>query len=164
MTDFVSFKSKNDNLLMNYEHTQSRFIPLWCLIFFVVSMICLVNDTFFYIVEICKFGVFLLEMMIIRRDQEEFDGGDAGFIRFIRTLHPEDLYEMIDERMEVTETTLNQVKQVLSLGLMCIAIDQSNSEQPSLAQIFNTLSRAYNANQKVFHGNRVKGHKHIQFR
>lgn len=105
-------------------------------------------------------------MILSRRVQEEFDGGDIGFIRYMRTLHPEDLQQMIDERMDVTETTSHQVKQALSVGLLCI--DQSNSEQPSLALIFNAVSRAYkaslvlpSANHRILH--RVKGHKRVQF-
>ena len=117
----------------------------------------------------CKFGVFLLEMILNKSVQEDFDGDDAGFVSYMRTLHLANLQKMIDERINVTETTLHQVKQALSLGLMCI--DQSNKEQPSLAQIFNIVSKAYkanlvlpSANHKTFHGDKVKGHKRVQFR
>ena len=87
--------------------------------------------------------------------QEQFDGGDAGFIRYLRTLNPADLQQKIDERMEVTETNFHQVKQALSIGLMCI--DQSNSEKPSLGMIFNTIARGYkaslvSANHRISHG------------
>ncbi|XP_027348414.1 putative cysteine-rich receptor-like protein kinase 35 [Abrus precatorius] len=112
--------------------------------------------------KIFKFGVFILEMILNRKIQEEFDVGDSGFIRYMRTLSPIDLQQIIDETMEVTETSLHQVKQVLSLGLMCI--DQSNNEQPSLALIFKTIARAYktsfvlpSANHRLFHGDRFKG-------
>jgi hypothetical protein len=121
------------------------------------------------ILEICKFGVFLLEMILNKRIQEEFDGNDAGFIIYMRTLHHAELQQMIDERMDLNETTLHQVKQALSLGLMCI--DQSNNEYPSLAHIFNVVSKAHKANlvltssnHKTFHGDKVKGHKRVQFR
>ncbi|CAJ2677989.1 unnamed protein product [Trifolium pratense] len=105
--------------------------------------------------KICKFGVFLLEMILNKSIKEEFDGNDAGFLSYMRTLHHAELQHMIDERMDLNETTLHQVKQALSLGLMCI--DQSNNEHPSLAQIFNIVSKAYKANL-------VKGHKRVQFR
>lgn len=97
--------------------------------------------------------------------QEQFDGGDAGFIRYLRTLNPADLQQKIDERMEVTETNFHQVKQALSIGLMCI--DQSNSEKPSLGMIFNTIARGYkaslvSANHRISHGEKFKGHMHVQ--
>ncbi|KAK7363235.1 hypothetical protein VNO77_05369 [Canavalia gladiata] len=116
--------------------------------------------------KICKFGVFLLQMILSKRIQEEFDEGDAVFIRYLRTLDSADLQHMIDERMEVTETTFHQVKQVLSLGLKCI--HQSKSEQPNLALIFNTIAKAYKAtfvlpssNNRIFHGDRLKGHTRV---
>ncbi|KAL3002847.1 hypothetical protein AAZX31_08G076800 [Glycine max] len=100
-----------------------------------------------------------------RKVQEQFDGGDAGFIRYLRTLNPADLQQKIDERMEVTETNFHQVKQALSIGLMCI--DQSNSEKPSLGMIFNTIARGYkaslvSANHRISHGEKFKGHMHVQ--
>nr|KYP47938.1 LRR receptor-like serine/threonine-protein kinase GSO1 [Cajanus cajan] len=115
--------------------------------------------------KIYRVGVFLLEMILNRKVKEEFDEGHAGFIRYMRTLNPEDLQQKIDERMEVTETNFHQVKQVLSLGLMCI--DQSNNEKPSFAMIFNTIARAYKAtlvsvNHRIFHGEKFKGHVHVQ--
>ncbi|RZC12155.1 Receptor-like serine/threonine-protein kinase ALE2 [Glycine soja] len=111
--------------------------------------------------KIHGFGVFLLEMILSRKVQEEFDGGDAGFIRFMRTLNLADLKQMIDERMKVTETIFHQVKQALSLGLMCI--DQSNSDKPSLAMIFNTIARAYKASHALPSANhRFKRHMPVQ--
>lgn len=108
-------------------------------------------------------------MILNKSVQEDFDGDDAGFISYMRTLRLSEMQQMVDERINVTETTLHQVKQALSLGLMCI--DQSSKEQPSLAQIFNIVSKAYksnlvlpSANHKTFHGDKVMGHKHFQFR
>ena len=108
-------------------------------------------------------------MILNRRAQEEFDGGESGFIKYMRTLHPAELQQMIDERMEVTETTFHQVKQALSLALMCI--DQSSSEQPTLALIFNSIARAskaslvlLSANHGRFHGDRFKGHNCVPSR
>ncbi|KAG4999589.1 hypothetical protein JHK87_020661 [Glycine soja] len=51
------------------------------------------------------------------------------------------------------------------LGLMCI--DQSNSEKPSLGMIFNTIARGYkaslvSANHRISHGEKFKGHMHVQ--
>jgi hypothetical protein len=75
---------------------------------------------------------------------------------------------MIDERMDLNQTTLHEIKQALSLGLMCI--DQSNNEHraPSLAHILNILSKANpvltSTNHKTFHGDKVKGHKRVQFK
>ncbi|CAI8617814.1 unnamed protein product [Vicia faba] len=118
--------------------------------------------------KICKFGIFLLEMILNKRVQDDFDGNDDGFISYMRTLHPPDMHKMIDERMDVTETALHHVKQVLSLGLMCI--DQSNNEKlPSFAHIYNIVSKAYKDSlvlpyHKTTHGDRVKGHKRVQFK
>ncbi|KAK7319336.1 hypothetical protein RJT34_04055 [Clitoria ternatea] len=121
--------------------------------------------------KICKFGVLLLEMILNKGVQAEFGGSDnGGFIRYMRSLNLADLQQMIDEKMEVTEASYyNQVKQALSLGLMCI--EQSNCDQPSLAVIFNTMARAYksnlvlpSANHRTFHGDRFKGHVLVQSR
>lgn len=108
-------------------------------------------------------------MILNKRAKEEFEGGDAGFISYIRTLQLEDLEQMIDERMDITETTLYQIKQALSIALMCM--DKSNGEQPSLGHILNNISRAYKASlafpsakHRIVHGDRVKGHKRVQFR
>jgi len=124
---------------------------------FSTFMACKLSVFSFYFVEIHRFGVFVLEMILSKKVQEEFDGDDAGFIRDMRNLSEADLQQMIDERMEVTETNFHQVKQALSLGLMCI--DQSNSEKPSLAMILNTVARAYktslvlpSANHRIFKG------------
>lgn len=120
-------------------------------------MACLLIGIFFYIVGIHRFGVFLLEMILNRKVLEEFDRGDAGFTRYVRTLNLSDLKQMINERMEVTETNFHQVKQTLSLGLMCI--DQSNNEQPNLDLILNTIARAYKASLVLPSANhRFKGH------
>ncbi|XP_057748063.1 probable serine/threonine-protein kinase At1g01540 [Arachis stenosperma] len=118
--------------------------------------------------NICKFGVFMLEVILNRKVQEEFEGDASGFIKYMRRIDPEELQQMIDERMELGETSFHQVKQAVSLGLMCI--DQSNSEQPSLAFISNSIARAYkatlvlpSANHTITrsHGghSRFKGHK-----
>ncbi|KAK7368722.1 hypothetical protein VNO80_10751 [Phaseolus coccineus] len=103
--------------------------------------------------KIHRFGIFLLEMIL----NKKVEGGDAGFIRNMRNLNHGDLQQMIDERMEVTETNFEQVKQALSLGLTCI--DESNSEKPSLGMILNTVARAYktslvlpSANHRTFKG------------
>lgn len=109
-------------------------------------------------------------MILNKSVQEDFDGNDAGFISYMRTLHPPDMQKMIDERMDVTETALHHVKQVLSMGVMCI--DQTNNEKlPSLAHLYNIVSKAYkdsivlpSANHKTIHGDRAKGHKRVQFK
>ncbi|KAL2343721.1 hypothetical protein Fmac_005006 [Flemingia macrophylla] len=115
--------------------------------------------------KIYRFGVFMLEMILRREVKEEFSGGDAGFVRHMRTLNPAELQQKIDERVKVTETNFHQVRQVLSLGLTCI--DQSNHEQPSLAVIFSTMARAYkanlaNANHRNISRGEIKGHMHVQ--
>ncbi|KAK7400222.1 hypothetical protein VNO78_11422 [Psophocarpus tetragonolobus] len=119
--------------------------------------------------KIYRFGVFLLEMIQNKKGQEEFDRSYGEFIKYITTLDPADLHKMIDHRMEVTETNFHQVKQVLSLGFMCI--DQSNNERPSLATIFNIIARAYkvslvlpSTNHRIFHGERFKGHMPVQIK
>ncbi|OIW03116.1 hypothetical protein TanjilG_07268 [Lupinus angustifolius] len=111
--------------------------------------------------KMSKFGVFLLEMILSKKVQAEFDEGESGFIKYMRTLHSEDLLQMIDERMEETETTNHHVKKVISLGLLCI--DQSSSEKPSLSVIFNTIATAYKASivlpfakHRMLHGDRSK--------
>lgn len=83
----------------------------------------------------------MLELILDKKVQEEFDGDDAEFVRYIRTLNSADLLQIIDERMEITEANFHQVKQALYLGLMCV--DQSNSEKRSLGMILNTVARAY---------------------
>lgn len=104
---------------------------------FSIFLLCKFISIFFYFVEIHKFGVFVLELIL----DKKFDGGDGELVRYMRTLNPADLVQMIDERIEVTEANFHQVKQALSLGLMCV--DQSNSEKPSLSMILNTVARAY---------------------
>ncbi|CAL0329589.1 unnamed protein product [Lupinus luteus] len=111
--------------------------------------------------KISEIGVFMLEIILSKRVQEEFDEGESGFINYMRTLHSEDLLQMIDERMEVTETTNYHVEKVISLGLLCI--DQSSSEKPSLGVIFSTIATAYKASiilpfakHRMLHGDRSK--------
>ncbi|KAF1888454.1 hypothetical protein Lal_00011225 [Lupinus albus] len=107
--------------------------------------------------KISKFGVFMLEMILSKKVQEH-----SGFIKNMRNLHSEDLVKMIDERMEVTETNNDHVKEVISLGLLCIN-QSSSSEKPSLAMIFNTIATAYKASiifpfakHRMLHGDRSK--------
>ncbi|MED6192890.1 hypothetical protein PIB30_013980 [Stylosanthes scabra] len=114
--------------------------------------------------NICKFGVFMLGVILSRKGQEKFEGDADGFIKNMRRvdLDPEELQEMIDERMELSETSLHQAKQALSLGLMCI--DQSGSEQPSLAFISNSIARAYKATLVLPSANHTRSHADNRFR
>ncbi|XP_062011486.1 probable LRR receptor-like serine/threonine-protein kinase At2g23950 [Rosa rugosa] len=119
-----------------------------------------------------KFGVFLLEMMVNRRPQEEFERGEAGFIEYIRMHYPGNLEQLIDPKMELTQNTVDQAKQAISLGLMCTEV--SSNRQPSLEQVFDIVSRAYqscrvlashhNHYHRRFHAERGKGHRRVQSR
>ncbi|WCJ20137.1 Leucine-rich repeat protein kinase family protein [Euphorbia peplus] len=94
-----------------------------------------------YSKNIYKFGVFLLEMITNRRPQEEFERGEAGFIEYIRMTSSGNPQNVIDARMKLPESMLDQVKHGIDLGLMCT--DESTSKLPSLDQIFNMVGRAY---------------------
>lgn len=117
-----------------------------------------------------KFGVFLLEMMVNRRPQEEFERGEAGFIEYIRMHYPGNLEQLIDQKMELTQNTFDQAKQAICLGLMCT--DVSSHRQPSLEQVFDIVSRTYQScrvlasHHNHYHRRfqRGKGHRRVQSR
>lgn len=119
--------------------------------------------------EIYKFGVFLLELVVNRMSGDEFESGELGFIDHIRMHYPGNLRKLIDERMKMTENSIDQVKQVIGIGLMCT--DQSSNHQLHLAQISDMIITAYESwnvldspTHKRSHGDRGKGHKGIQSR
>ncbi|KAF5733613.1 putative ATP binding protein [Tripterygium wilfordii] len=91
--------------------------------------------------KIYKVGMFLLEIIANRRPNEDFDEGEADFIQHIRRHYPGSLQKVIDERMKLSENMVNQAKNGIGLGLMCI--DQSSTKHPSLSHIFNMISKAY---------------------
>ncbi|MED6118835.1 hypothetical protein PIB30_006331 [Stylosanthes scabra] len=112
--------------------------------------------------NICKFGVFMLEVILNRKGEEKFEGDADGFIKHMRRVDPEELHQMIDERMELSETSFHQAKQAISLGLMCI--EKSGSEQPSLAFICNSIARAYKATLVLPSANHTRSHADNRFR
>ncbi|KAJ4848295.1 hypothetical protein Tsubulata_049288 [Turnera subulata] len=91
--------------------------------------------------RIYKFGVFLLEMITNGQLLEEFERGEAGFIQYIRASNPESLHCVVDMRMHLTESMLDQVKHGIDLGLLCT--DQSTTKHPSLKQISHMIRRVY---------------------
>lgn len=100
------------------------------------------------------------------RPWEDFDGGEVSFIDYIRRRYPDNLEEVIDQRMKMTENMYEQAKQGISLGLMCI--DRS-TKLPSIDQILNIITRVYETSCEVesaTHGrsHTVKGHKRFQSR
>ncbi|CAL9016102.1 unnamed protein product [Prunus brigantina] len=116
-----------------------------------------------------KFGVLLLEMLLNRRPEEEFERGEAGFIEYIRMHYPGNLQKVIDQKMELTQNTFDQAKQAIGLGLMCT--DALNNQQVSLGQVFDIMSRAYQScrvlashNHERLHSERGKGHQRMQSR
>ncbi|XP_062162019.1 protein NSP-INTERACTING KINASE 2 [Alnus glutinosa] len=119
--------------------------------------------------KIYNFGVFLLELVVNRMSGDGFDSGELGFIDHIRMHYPENLRKLIDERMKMTDNSIDQVKEVVGIGLMCT--DQSNSHQLHMGQISDMIIRAYESwnvlespTHKRSHGDRGKGHKRIQSR
>lgn len=116
-----------------------------------------------------KFGVLLLEMLINRRPEEEFERGEAGFIEYIRMHYPGNLQKVIDQKMELTQNTFDQAKQAIGLGLMCT--DASSNQQVSLGQVLDIMSTAYQScrvlashNHERLHSERGKGHRRMQSR
>lgn len=108
-----------------------------------------------------------MEIITNRRPHEEYEGGEAGFIEYIRTHYPGNLQKVMDENMKLTHNGFDQAKQVARLGIICT--DQTSNRQPSLTQIFDVLSKAYKSftvlaspNHKSLHGDRGKGNKQIQ--
>ncbi|CAK9179577.1 unnamed protein product [Ilex paraguariensis] len=113
--------------------------------------------------KIYRFGVLMLEMITNRRPWEEFEGGEAGFVEWIRMYYLDNLENVIDERMKKTGHVFDQAAASIELGLKCM--DLSNGRQPSLDQIFNNVSRIHNTcmasaspNLKRLHGHRGEGH------
>ncbi|KAJ0018802.1 hypothetical protein Pint_11367 [Pistacia integerrima] len=119
--------------------------------------------------NIYMFGLFLLEMIVNRRPQEEFEQREAGFIEFIRMHYPENLQKVIDEKMKLTEDMFDQAKQGIGLGLMCT--DQPSGKLPSLNQIHSMIIGAYRSclaltsdDHKRSHGDGGRRHKHNKVR
>ncbi|XP_015900678.3 putative leucine-rich repeat receptor-like serine/threonine-protein kinase At2g24130 [Ziziphus jujuba] len=114
--------------------------------------------------RICKFGVFLLEIIANRRPQDEFKTGEAGFVEYIRMHYPGNLQKVMDEKMKLTEITFDQAKQALGLGLMCT--DNSRNRQLCFGQIFNIISSVYDSlpshDHKGSNTDRGKGHKRVR--
>ena len=116
-----------------------------------------------------KLGVLLLEMLVNRRPQEEFETGEAGFLEYIRMHYPGNLQKVIDQNLELTQNSFDQAKQAIGLGLMCT--DVSSNQQLSLGQVFDIMSRAYQScrvlasqNRERKHAERGRGHKRMQSR
>jgi hypothetical protein len=62
--------------------------------------------------EIYKFGVFLLELIVNKMSSDhELESGEQGFIDHIRMHYPGNIRKLIDEKMKVTENSIDQVKQ-----------------------------------------------------
>ncbi|KAM2949354.1 hypothetical protein FF1_036259 [Malus domestica] len=116
-----------------------------------------------------KLGVLLLEMLINRRPQEDFETGEAGFLEYIRMHYPGNLQKVIDQKLELTQNTFDQAEQAIGLGLMCT--DVSSNQQLSLGQVFDIMSRAYQScrvlashSHERIHAERGRGHKRMQSR
>ncbi|KAL5977056.1 hypothetical protein ACLOJK_021396 [Asimina triloba] len=88
--------------------------------------------------KVHRFGLFLLEVVTNRRLQEKFDGKAANFIEWMRLHYLSDVRKVIDRQMRKTNTTLDQAKQAIGIGLACI--DTSGNYQVSLSQISDMIS------------------------
>lgn len=109
-------------------------------------------------------------MIVNRRPWEDF-GGEAGFVRYVRTHYPDNLQKVIDERMQLKEHIIDQAKQGIGLGLMCT--DQASGKFPSLHHISSMIARVYRTflnsesgeSYRRPHGDGVPTQqKHVQFR
>uniref|UniRef100_A0A6N2K6W7 Protein kinase domain-containing protein n=1 Tax=Salix viminalis TaxID=40686 RepID=A0A6N2K6W7_SALVM len=101
------------------------------------------------------FGIFLLEIITNRRSQE-FERGEAGFIEHVRENYPENLHEVIDERMKLPENIFDQAKHGIELGLMCT--DQSISKHPGLDQISHMINKVYESCLELAPQNHKRSH------
>ncbi|KAF8028831.1 hypothetical protein BT93_E1482 [Corymbia citriodora subsp. variegata] len=113
-----------------------------------------------------KFGVLLLEMITDRGKMGDVEAGKAGFIEHIRTSFTANWQNLLDERIMIASTTMEQARQAIEIGLACI--DHSANEQLNMDWIRHILLRIYRASCHVngspthgrFDGDRDKRHKH----
>ncbi|ESQ55311.1 hypothetical protein EUTSA_v10027352mg [Eutrema salsugineum] len=91
--------------------------------------------------NIFKFGLFLLEMITNLRPDEEQEDSERRYLEYIRVHYPDNLGRVIDEKMKLEDRSMEQVKQAITLGLMCT--DKPPLKQPSLTQIYDMVVSLY---------------------
>ncbi|XP_027109479.1 uncharacterized protein [Coffea arabica] len=91
--------------------------------------------------RIFKFGLFILEMVSNMRPMEEVESSEAGFVQWFRLHYPQNFEKLIDEKMKMKETVVDQAKEAIELGLLCTDLSGVR-EQPSWDQISYVLSKS----------------------
>ncbi|KAL4386415.1 hypothetical protein GQ457_09G000660 [Hibiscus cannabinus] len=91
--------------------------------------------------KIHRFGVFVLEMMTDRTLQDGFEGNEAGFVEYVKMVYPGKLQKVVDEKMKLTENTLDQARQTIYVGLMCA--DHQTCKELSFGQIYNMITKVH---------------------
>lgn len=82
-----------------------------------------------------------MEMITNLRPDMEQEDSERRYLEYIRVHYPDNLERVIDEKMKIDERTFDQVKQAITLGLMCT--DKPPLKQPSLTQIYDLVSSLY---------------------
>ncbi|KAE8670517.1 ankyrin-2-like [Hibiscus syriacus] len=81
------------------------------------------------------------EPLIARTLQDEFEGDEAGLIEYVKMVYPGKLQKVIDEKMKLTENTLDQTRQTICIGLMWA--DHQSCGQLSLGKIYNMIAEVH---------------------
>ncbi|KAG8385175.1 hypothetical protein BUALT_Bualt03G0014600 [Buddleja alternifolia] len=113
-----------------------------------------------------KFGVFILEIVTTRRAVEELEKDDTSFLEWVKLHYPENLENVIDERMKKNADIVSHAVEVVKFGLMCT--DLSNSRQPSwdtiyavLSNISSTAGISSSTDHRKSSTDRGRVHKHV---
>jgi len=75
------------------------------------------------------------------------EDSERRYLEYIRVHYPDNLERVIDEKMKIEGRTFDQVKQAITLGLMCTDIIPP-LKQPSLTQIYDLVSSLYESSSR----------------
>ncbi|KAG7621213.1 Protein kinase domain [Arabidopsis suecica] len=97
--------------------------------------------------NIFNFGLFFVEMITNLRPDLGQEDSERRYLEYIRVHYPDNLERVIDEKMKIEGRTFDQVKQAITLGLMCTDIIPP-LKQPSLTQIYDLVSSLYESSSR----------------
>ncbi|XP_073004013.1 putative G-type lectin S-receptor-like serine/threonine-protein kinase At1g61610 [Typha latifolia] len=119
--------------------------------------------------KVYNFGLLLLELVANRSPGEGFERGESGFLQWMRMqCQGHALRKVIDEKMALTATSYEQIKQMVEIGLACTDVSADHMT-PTINDISRLLHKIYMTPPKSTHshgalheGNKVRSKGHIK--
>ncbi|XP_074577525.1 L-type lectin-domain containing receptor kinase V.9 [Curcuma longa] len=106
--------------------------------------------------KVQRLGLFVLELIANKRPREVFEAGETGLIEWVKVQFPAQVKKLIDEKMKPTATTLEQIRQIISIALEAAA----NASSSSMSHVCRLLRKACAVDQEIQKQTRSRSHKH----